>query len=93
MKIKSGFEMVEIMNDWIVVPIGENMMKVEGLFALSESSAFLWKQLNEENSYDNLVSLFLTEYEIDRSTAELDVKDFLEGLNKIGILDDFVDVH
>jgi hypothetical protein len=87
MKIKQGYELVEIMNEWMVVPIGENMIKVEGLFSLSESSAFLWKQLRVEQNYDDLLSLFLAEYEIDRRTAELDINEFVGNLDRMGLLE------
>lgn len=87
MKIRQGYELVEIMNEWMVVPIGENMIKVDGLFSLSESSAFLWKQLRVEHSIDDLLTSFLAEYEIDRRTAELDITEFVGNLDRIGLLE------
>ena len=93
MRVKQGFELVEIMKEWMVVPIGENMLKVDGVLTLSESSAFLWNQLIEDNNVDHIISLFLTEYEIDRRTAESDVNEFMDHLNRMGLLEGVEDRH
>ncbi len=88
MRMKEGYEPVEIMNEWVLVPNVSSRIQIDGLLTLSESGVFLWKQLSNEKSKDELVSSILEEYEVDRNTAELDVKKFIEDLDSKGLIQD-----
>ncbi len=88
MKIKSGFIMREIAGDYIVVPTGKAAIDFNGLITVNEVGKFLWEELINESDEDKLIDRVLEEYDIDRATAALDVKEFVEQLQTAGILED-----
>lgn len=86
MKIKDGFILKEMAGSWVVVPVGENMVNFQMMMTLNESGAFLWNQLAEEKTEEELVSALLEEYDTDAETAAADVKEFLRALAEKGVV-------
>ncbi len=87
MKIKSGFIMREIAGDYIVVPTGKAAIDFNGLITVNEVGKFLWDELLVGADEAKLIDGILEEYEVDRETAALDVKEFLEQLDNAGIIE------
>ena len=87
MKIKAGFILRNVADQWVVVPIGERVVEVNGILTLSESGAFLWKILEVDTSEAELVKRILIEYDIDEDTAKKDVQAFVEAVRAKGLMD------
>ncbi len=85
MKIKDGFMLREIAGTWVVVPIGQRVVEFNGLMTLSESGALLWKKLEDGAEVDKLVEAIVGEYEIDETTANSDVNEFVCEIDKKGL--------
>ena len=86
MKIKDGFILREIAGTWIVVPVSKRVVEFNGLITLSESGMFLWKALENGVDEEALVSRLISEYDIDKSTAVIDTKEFIHSLSEKGLL-------
>ena len=76
----------EIAGEHLLIPVGQTALKVHGMSTLSESGLLLWNKLQEECTEEDLVNALLAEYEVDRETAEADVKAFVGQMQKVGIL-------
>ena len=76
----------EIAGEHLLIPVGQTALKVHGMITLSESGLLLWNKLQEECTEEDLVNALLAEYEVDRETAEADVKAFVGQMQKVGIL-------
>ena len=50
MKIKEGFVLRQIADQWMVVPIGSMAEKIHGLIALNETAADIWKILEDDHT-------------------------------------------
>lgn len=87
MKIASGFYLKEIMGENIVVPVGSQSIRFQGMITLNSSGVFLWKQLMSDKTQDELLNSMLEEYEIDPETAKADIKNFLTVLKEREILE------
>ncbi len=87
MKIKAGFILRRVADQWVVVPIGERVVEVNGILTLSESGAFLWKFLETGATEEELVSKILGEYSVDEDTARKDVSAFIETVQTKGLID------
>jgi hypothetical protein len=87
MKIAQGFNLMNIVDTNVVVPVGERNLTFKGMVTLNESGAFLWKQLDKEVTKEELVQAMLQEYEIDKTTAESDIHKFINTLKAAEILE------
>lgn len=87
MRIKEGFLLREIADCYIVVPVGSRVIDFKGLMTLNNSGYFIWNQLIEENTYNNLLDSILQEYEVDEETAKKDLDEFLDKARESGVLE------
>ena len=87
MKIKDGFELKEIAENYVVIPTQSRVVDFSSMIMLNEISAFLWLQLLEERTEDDLLKAVLKEYDVDRETAEGDIRVFVKELVAAGVLD------
>lgn len=87
MKIKQGFELKEIADSYMVIPVKENVVDFSAVITLNETSAFLWMCLLGGADEESLVSSLLGEYEVDEATARADVSKFVSELKSAGVLE------
>lgn len=87
MKIKDGFVLRNVMDEFIVMPKGENIAKFEGAVVLNEISAFIYKKLEQPVSREDLLTAILEEYEVDEATASADLDVLLDKFDNMGILE------
>jgi len=88
MKIKGDFMLREIVGESIVVPLGNNVVSVNGIITLTESAVILWKKLeNGVSGIDELVDALLDEYDVDRETALSSVVEFIDQLREKDMID------
>ncbi|MDY2841526.1 MAG: PqqD family protein [Candidatus Borkfalkiaceae bacterium] len=80
MKIKEGFILREVAGSYLVVAVGKAVKEFGGVVNLNETGAFLWKLLEKSSTESEMVDALLSEYEVDRDTAEKDVKAFTDKL-------------
>lgn len=88
MKIKSGFMLRTVADNYIVVPVGEASKQFNGMITLNETSAFLWNFLVKGISEEKLVDELMKKYDVSREIATRDVKSFIDKLEKINVLDE-----
>jgi len=87
MQIKTGFMLRDIAGQSVVVPLGARVVEFNGIMTLSESAALLWRKLEKNSSIDEMIDLILTEYDIDKDTAQKDVEEFVENMRSNSILE------
>ncbi len=87
MKIKSGFVLRKIENDYIVVSVGSRVKEFNGVINLNQSSALLWELLEKGAEEQDLVNKLLEVYEIEEERARKDVLVFTQKLLESGILE------
>lgn len=86
MKIKQEFILREIAGESILVPVGDTALTFNGLITLNEVGLFLWEKLQEDVTREGLLEKVLEEYDVDSQTALQDIDEFLEQLEKAGII-------
>ena len=86
MTIKDNIIMRKVAGAWVVVAVGAASVDFGGMLTLNESGAFLWNRLKDGASEAELVDALLEEYEVERSKAEADVREFLQTLRDSGCL-------
>ena len=88
MKIKEGFVVRKIANQYMAVPVGARAKELHGMIGLNETAAFLWELLKEDRTEEELAKLLYEEYEIREEEALQVVKRFRDLLEKEGVLTD-----
>ena len=61
MRIKDGFVLRNVIDEYVVMPTGDNIAKFAGTVVLNEVSAFLFKQLENPVSRADLLSALLSD--------------------------------
>ena len=87
MKIKSGFVLREIADQYMAVAVGERAREVKDMFGMNETAAFLWKLMQNECIEEELVQKLLDEYEIEETDAKQTIQEFCELLHTEGVLE------
>ena len=87
MIIKDGFVLQELVDDYIVVPVGDKADQIHGIIKLNSTGAFLWKLLSQnDQTEESLVKALTEQYTTDLGTAREDVTDFINVIKAYGCL-------
>ena len=82
--IKQGYVTREIAGEYIAVPVDSSCGT--GIVILNPVSKFLWEELREEKTFDELLEAMLGNYDVPREEAEADLNDFLKQLEDSKLL-------
>lgn len=80
MKIKDGFILRNVAGNNVVVPIGQATIDFNGMISLNDTGAFIFEQMLNEITRDELVQTVINEYGIDGELAQRDVDAFIEKI-------------
>ena len=86
MRVSGDFIIREIAGEHILIPVGQAALHIHGMINLTESGVLLWQRLQQDTTEDQLVEAILAEYDIDSDTARSDVREFLDKLRRLEIL-------
>ena len=65
MKIKDDFYMKEVAGLSIVVATGDTAEDMNSMINLNETATFLWRQLENETTKEELIKKLTQEYDVD----------------------------
>ena len=71
MRTKKGFNLRSVCGEYIIVAEGEENIDFSNVISMNESSALLWKNLQQRESFtvDDMAALLTSKYNVDRTTA------------------------
>ncbi len=87
MKRKQNFALQNLGGEHILVPVGEEVLNLNGILVLNRTALYLWECLAEETSEENLVENLSCEYSIGKEMASRDVKVFLDEVRSKGMIE------
>lgn len=87
MKIKDGFMLRQFGDNYIVVAVGDDAENFNKLITLNSAGAFIYNFMENDVTYEEIVSAVLDKYEADRETVENDINKFLADGKKAGLID------
>ena len=88
MKAKSGFVLRNVVDEYILMPTGDNIGKFNGTVLLNEVSAFVWEKLQNPISRDDLLKAILDEFEVEKAVASADLDALLKTLKQYDVIED-----
>lgn len=79
MKFKEGLTLRKLAGEYIIVKPDLGMQDMTNVFTLNSTSAYLWDSLyGNEFTLDDIVSLLLEKYNVERDMAEKDAYALVE---------------
>ena len=93
MKKKKEYILREIAGESILIPTGDASQKLNGMIRLTESAAFIWKQVDKAADLAEIVEKVQEEFEVDEETARRDVRGFLYELYIRDIVQDIPELE
>ena len=88
MKAKQGFVLRNVVDEFILMPTGDNIGKFNGTVLLNEVSAFVWEKLQNPMSRDDLLRAILDEFEVEKAVASADLNALLKTLLEYGVIEE-----
>ena len=86
MKANPGFILRNVVDEYILMPTGDNIGKFNGTVLLNEVSALVWEKLQNPISRDDLLKAILDEFEVDKTVAAADLDALLAKLKEYGVI-------
>lgn len=87
MKRKSDFLMQNVGGENLLVPLGEQVIDMNGLIILNDTAACVWELLAQERSLDELAAVVAERFDVDSAHARADAQAFLDEIAKMGLLE------
>jgi hypothetical protein len=73
-------------NEYVLVPIANNIADMNSVYTLNETGAFIWEQIDGKKTVEEIIAALTAEYDIDNKSAEADVLSFIENMSKYLII-------
>jgi sensor domain CHASE-containing protein len=86
-KRKDDFAIANVDGEWLMVPLGAQVMDMNGIVILNDTGACVWNLLAEERTTDELAAAVAAEFEVDAATARRDVQAFLDEIARLGMIE------
>jgi hypothetical protein len=73
-------------NEYVLVPITNNIADMNSVYTLNETGAFIWEQIDGKKSIEEIITALTNVYDIDKHNAESDVNSFVANMSKYLII-------
>lgn len=87
-KIKDGFVLRKITDQYMAVPVGTRAKELHGMIGLNETGAFIWERLSKHQTPEAIVKDLCEAYEVDETSAMASLQRFFQKLQAEGVLID-----
>ena len=87
MKRKADFVLQNVAGENLLVPIGAQVMDLNGLITLNAAGRYLWELLAEDRSLDHLAGALTERFDVGLERARADAQVFLDEIAHIGLLE------
>ena len=86
MRLKAGYKVREIAGDYVVIPAAGHYQEFGAVVSLNETGAFLWGQLQDSKTFEELTEALTAEYDVEPEEVRKDIREFIALLNEQGLL-------
>ena len=77
----------EVAGEFVLIPTGAAAVDLNGMITLSETACFIWRLLEQDQSFDSLLAAVLERYEVEQAVAAADLRQTLSDLDRLGLLE------
>ncbi len=87
MKLKYDFMVREIVDDYVLIPMGDSALEFSGFLTTNAVGATIMEELKNDITEENLLLKILEEFDVDETTAKSDVEEFLNMLRTNNLIE------
>jgi len=87
MKRQADFMMQDVGGENLLVPLGAQVMDLNGLITLNDTAACVWALLAAERTLDELAAAVAERFDVAAEIARADVQTFVDEIAKMGLLE------
>lgn len=73
-------------NEYVLVPITNNIADMNCVYTLNETGAFIWELIDGKRTIEEIITALTEEYDIDKQNAASDVFSFIDNMSKYLII-------
>lgn len=88
MKLCGDFVLRQIMDDIVVIPVGETALKFNGMILLNDVSKVIWECLEQGKQLENIVAAVTEAFAVSETEARTDILEFLDKLRQLQMLEE-----
>lgn len=88
MPIKNDYMLKNVGNEYMIIPTSNTNVNFSKIFNINETAAFIFKNLQEERSKEEILELMSVEYDAPKEVLSADIDEFIKELKKRGIYHD-----
>lgn len=88
MKIRGEFITRQILDDTVVLPVGNTAIEFNNMIMLNSVSLVIWQCLEKDVSFDDILKAVTGNFEVSQDQAVADIRDFLDGLRSYNLLEE-----
>ena len=86
MKLKYTFEMMEVDEQTMAVPVGDGAEKFHGILKLNDSAAAILELLKEDTTLEAVTEKLLEQFDSSKEGMEEYVTDYVNQLKEAGLI-------
>ncbi len=83
---KGTYVLRQIAGEFLAVPISNTAGEDANIVILNPVSQVIWGKLETGATFDEILNLVTTEFDVSKDEATADIKEFLDGLEQAGLL-------
>lgn len=88
MRLRGEFVVRKVMDNTVVIPVGQTALKLSGMILLNDVSQVIWQCLEQDAELEMIVKAVTDAFDVSDQEARLDILEFLDKLRNIQLLDD-----
>ena len=88
MKICGEFVVRQVMENTVVIPVGQTVLKLNGMIMLNDVSKIIWDCLVQGTSLAKMVTAVTDAFNVSEDEARTDILEFCEKLRKLQLLEE-----
>lgn len=74
----------KIVDEYVLVPVHQNVVNMECIYTLNDVGALLWEGLAAPVSLAKLAEAVMNDFEVDHDTVQRDLHDFITEMETCG---------
>lgn len=88
MKLKKDYILRNIMNEYILIPVGSTAVNDSSISIATETGGIILTGLQNGQSKEEILKQILDAYDIDASTADADYEEFIQVLRDNDLIEE-----